>query len=96
MDPKRKPPAEAPPDDANPLGNYTQHGSYMTPEQAMERRAADRAAQAPALHRDLDRYTRRAGVVWPVWMLRAATLLIAITTFFFRHQRSERGRPRHG
>jgi hypothetical protein len=96
MDPKREPPAEAPPDVVNPLGGYTQHGSYMTPEQAMERHAADRAAQAPAPHRELDRDTRCADAVWPVWMLRAATLFIAITTFFFRHPRSDRALPKHG
>lgn len=92
MDPKREPPAEERADDGNPLADYTRHGTYMTPEQAMALHAADRAVQARAPHREQHRDRRPAEVVWPVWMLHAATLFIAITTFFFRH----RAFPKHG
>jgi hypothetical protein len=101
MDPKRQPPPEAPFDDGNRLGNYIDHGSYMTPVQATRLQAAglhaaERAAQVPARNGDLAPHTRGAGVVRPLWLLRAATLFIAVTTFFFRRQRSDRGRAVHG
>lgn len=72
-------PAAAPPDDGG------HQGSYTTPDQTMEMHAADRAAHAPALHRDLDRYTSDSGGAKPVWMLVVAGLLIALAAFFALH-----------
>jgi hypothetical protein len=78
MELNRQSPAAAPPDDGG------HQGSYTTPDQTMEMHAAERAPQAPALHRDLDRHTNSdAGSVRPMWMLGAAVLLIVIAAFFF-------------
>jgi hypothetical protein len=76
MTPNQQSPVAAPPDDGG------HQGSYTTAEQTLEMHAADRPPQAPALHRDRDRYTSAADGVSPVWMLIAALVFFALVAFF--------------
>lgn len=56
-------PFATPPDDGG------HQGSYTTPADVLEMRAADRPPEGPPLNRDLDRSEATGDGVQPLWMM---------------------------
>ncbi len=66
----------APPDDGG------HQGSYTIPEDTLEAHAADRAPQAPALHRDPDRLEHARDGASPFAMIAGALIFFGMAAFF--------------